>query len=59
MQWSPTDQNVARLDLWLHEKFNQLSTKKENYELNAVSMLTLCWYIWKGRNLKLFEDHDP
>lgn len=45
LQWNPADQNVTRLDLWLHDKFNQISTKKENYEQNAVLILTLCWYI--------------
>lgn len=58
IQWNPADQNVARLYLWVHEKFNQLSTKNENYEQNDPLMLTLCWYIWKGWNLKLFEDQN-
>lgn len=47
------------MGLWLRDRFQHLSSNKENYDKNVALLLTLCWYIWKGRNLKTFEDWEP
>lgn len=59
LQWNPADHPITRFDLWLQEKLSQLSAQKDSYIQNSSLLFTLCWYIWKGRNLKIFEDHDP
>lgn len=51
--------SITRLDLWLQDKFKQLTVNKESYEENISLLLTLCWYNWKGINSKVFEDCDP
>lgn len=43
----------------LQDKLNLLSSSKECREQNIAMLFTICWTIWKGRNSKLFEDHEP
>lgn len=58
LQWNAATQNTSRLDLWLQDRIQALPNT-ENKALNISLLLTLCWYIWKGKNGKAFEDVDP
>lgn len=59
LQWNPAEHRITRLDLWLQDRFKQLTINPENYDQNVTMLLTLCWHIWKGRNNAVFKAHNP